>query len=287
MAESFYTPDELMVSQISRSIRTNDIVFQGFATFVVFAAFMLAKLTHAPNIYFFFSIGNSLADVVGKTGISRIEELTLQNSLKRVRMTEVSFDLAPNLRPVQFMRPAQVDGRGNFNNTVIGEYERPKVRLPGGVGIPDATNFNDKLFLYVPRHTPTVLVEKIDFRTGLGYGDPAEDRSSFSVIKGGPRLILTELCIFEFEDGYAKLTSLHPGVNLDDVKARTGFQFKISSSLQVTKPPTIEELRLIREEIDPLGVRRTEFLTGPERLAALKRILILEGSQSALDEFGV
>jgi len=128
-------------------------VVQGFSTPMVFAAFVLAKRTHAPHLYFMYTIGNSLADLPGKVGISYIERLTLGSCLKKVSLTEINCDLAPHFRPREFMRPAQVDARGNFNNTVIGSYERPKVRLPGGAGIPDATNFNDHLNLYVPRHT--------------------------------------------------------------------------------------------------------------------------------------
>jgi glutaconate CoA-transferase subunit B len=278
MTEASYTIDELMVSQIARFLEDDDIVFQGFATFLVFAALVLAKLTHAPDLYFFFSVGNSLSDMPGRAGISRIEELTLDTCLKRVTMTEINCDLAPSFRALEFMRPAQVDSRGNFNNTAIGSFEQPKVRLPGGAGIPDSTNFNDRLMLYVPRHTTQVFVEKIDFRTGLGYGQPGADRSFFSVVRGGPSCILTELCIFDFEEGQARLSSLHPGVKLEEVKARTGFRFETRSPLQVTEPPSATELRLIREEIDPFGVRRLEFLSGEERLAAIERILSYEES---------
>lgn len=286
MGNLSYTVDELMVCEISRALQDDDIVFQGFATFVVFSAIVLAKLTHAPNLYVFYSVGNSISDIPGQTGISRVEELTLGKCLKRVTMTEVNCDLAPSFRAFEFMRPAQVDARGNFNNTVIGEYDHPRVRLPGGAGIPDSTNFNDRLMLYVPRHSPEVLVHKIDFRTGLGYGDPGAGRGVFSVVKGGPLLLLTDLCVFDFEDGWARLSSLHPGVSIEDVRKRTGFEFRIRSPLKVTPPPSEEELRLIREKIDPFGVRRLEFLSGSERLAALKEILVLEGSKSAPDKFG-
>jgi acyl CoA:acetate/3-ketoacid CoA transferase beta subunit len=276
MRSSDYSVDELMVCLMSREMRDGEVVVQGFSTPLVFTAFVLAKRTHAPNIYFMYTIGNSLADLAGRVGISFIERLTLGRCLKQVSLTEINCDLAPHFRPREFMRPAQVDARGNFNNTVIGSYERPKVRLPGGAGIPDATNFNDHLNLYVPRHTTKAMVEKVDFRTGLGYGDPTADRSGLPVIRQGPNLLITELCVFDFEDGWARLSSLHPGVDLREVRRRTGFSFRISEKVKTTDPPTPHEIELIREEIDPLGVRRLEFLSGPERLEAIEKILALE-----------
>jgi acyl CoA:acetate/3-ketoacid CoA transferase beta subunit len=276
MSVSDYSVDELMVCLMSREMRDGEVVVQGFSTPLVFTAFVLAKRTHAPHLYFMYTVGNSLADLPGQVGISFIERLTLGACLKQVSLTEINCDLAPHFRPREFMRPAQVDARGNFNNTVIGSYERPKVRLPGGAGIPDATNFNDHLNLYVPRHTTKAMVEKVDFRTGLGYGDPAADRSGLPVIQQGPNLLVTELCVFDFEDGWARLRSLHPGVNLNEVRRRTSFSFRIPEKVKTTDPPSPREIKLIREEIDPLGVRCLEFLSGPERLEAIEKILALE-----------
>jgi acyl CoA:acetate/3-ketoacid CoA transferase beta subunit len=271
-----YTIDELMVCLISREMRDGELVVQGISTPLVFTAFILAKKTHAPHLYFMYTVGNSLADLPGQVSISFIEELTLNGCLKKVALTEINCELAPHFRPREFMRPAQVDGRGNFNNTIIGTYERPEVRLPGGAGIPDATNFNDHLNLYIPRHTRRVLVDKIDFRTGLGYGEVMADRKRWPVVRQGPNLMFTELCIFDFEDGFARLLSLHPGTEIDEIRRRTGFEFRVGSRLQITEPPSAGELRLIREEIDPLGVRRLEFLSGSERLRAIEKILASE-----------
>ena len=280
MKSSDYSVDELMVCVMSREMRDGEVVVQGFSTPMVFAAFVLAKRTHAPHLYFMYTVGNSLADLPGKVGISFIERLTLGGCLKKVSLTEINCDLAPHFRPREFMRPAQVDARGNFNNTVIGPYERPKVRLPGGAGIPDATNFNDHLNLYVPRHTTKALVERIDFRTGLGYGDPGADRSGLPVIQQGPNLLVTELCVFDFDDGWARLKSLHPSVDLEEAKKRTGFSFRLPKKVKTTDPPSAHEQKLIREEIDPLGVRRLELLSGPERLEAIEVILEQEEKEA-------
>lgn len=279
MAGPDYTIDELMVCQMARAMQDGELVVQGISTPLVLTAFILAKLTHAPNLYFMYTTGNSLADMPGRVGVAYLERLTLGGSLKRVTMADINCDLAPNFRPREFMRPAQVDARGNFNNTVIGDFDCPKVRLPGGAGIPDASNFNDHLNLYVPRHSPGVFVEQLDFRTGLGYGDPGQGRSSWPVVERGPNLILSDLGLFDFQQGQARLKSLHPGVTLEQVKEATGFSFAAAEPLEITPVPGRDELELIRQEIDPLGVRRLEFLGARERLEALGRILRQEQEQ--------
>ncbi|MGD9124607.1 MAG: CoA-transferase [Desulfarculaceae bacterium] len=271
-----YSIDELLVCQMARRMHNQELVVQGIATPLVFTAFVLAKMTHAPDLYFMYTVGNTLADTPGRVGISNIERLTLDGCLKRVTMAEINCDLAPHFRPREFMRPAQVDARGNFNNTVIGDYHRPRVRLPGGAGIPDASNFNEHLSLYVPRHSPRVLVKTIDFRTGLGYGGDSQDRRAWPVVEAGPNLILTDLCVFDFHQGNARLASLHPGVDLEQVESLTGFEFSVASPLPRTEAPTPEELALIREEVDPLGIRRLEFMGARERSAALREILAQE-----------
>ena len=276
MTQHEYTIDELMVVEMARHMKDGEMVVQGISTPLVFAAFILAKLTHAPNLYFLYTVGNTLADLPGKVGISRIEELTMGACLKKTSMAAINCELAPYFRPREFMRPAQVDARGNFNNTVIGSFDKPKVRLPGGAGIPDATNFNDHLNLYIPRHSARVLVDKIDFRTGLGYGDDQTGRGNWQVKSQGPNLILTDLCLFEFNEGRIFLKSLHPGVSLDAVRSETGFDFAAPDSAEFTEPPTGDQLRLLREEIDPLGVRKLEFLSGGERLTELRKILEAE-----------
>jgi glutaconate CoA-transferase subunit B len=273
MSAGAYTIEELMVSQMARRMASGELVVQGIATPLVFTAFVLAKRTVAPHLYFLYTVGNSLADVPGPVSISGIERLTLDGCLKRLTLTEINCELAPFFRPLEFMRPAQVDGRGNFNNTVIGPYHRPKVRLPGAAGIPDATNFNDHLNLYVPRHSPRILAERVDFRSGLGYGDPGLGRARWPIVPEGPGVLLTDLCTFDFPDGCARLASLHPGVDLSEVRAKTGFRFEVAEPLLRTEPPSAEELRVIREEVDPLGVRRVEFLSGRQRLEAIRAIL--------------
>jgi glutaconate CoA-transferase subunit B len=120
--------------------------------------------------------------------------------------------------------------------------------------------------LYVPRHSRAVFVEQIDFLSGLGH-DPKHTNGL------GPRYLVSNLGQFDFAHGRLRLTSLHHGVSLDKVQKKTGFELEIAADLTSTRPPTAEELRLLRKRIDPLGIRRLETLSGGTRRKLLREIL--------------
>ncbi len=173
-----YTPDELIVTCIARQIRDGEVVAQGIATPLVAAGYMLARLTHAPNLYFASAIGQSLCREPAPLGLARVEALWLDRAVTRMGFVQAAAELLPRLRPKEFFRPAQIDPAGNFNNLAIGaDYRRPLLRLPGAGGIPDVTTFLDGIYLYVPRHSRVTFVEKLDFVSGLGH-NPARTRGA-------------------------------------------------------------------------------------------------------------
>ncbi len=112
-------------------------------------------------------------------------------------------------------------------------------------------------------------MEKLDFRSGLGH-DPHRRRGS------GPRYLVSDLGQFDFEGGRMRLTHLHPGVTLPQVLSKTGFEIRVADELRTTPLPSAQELRLLGEVIDPLGIRRLEFLSGPERRKALAGMIAAE-----------
>jgi hypothetical protein len=188
-------------------------------------------------------------------------------------------DILPSLRPKEFFRPAQVDPHGNFNNIAFGEdYRRPRMRLPGSGGIPDVTTYFNDFYLYVPRHSRVTFVKELDFRSGLGY-HPARERGA------GPNLLISDLGLFDFsppENGCTprmRLVSFHPGTSLEHIQAKTSFELLISPQVEQTAPPTEEELSLLRQEIDPLGIRRLELLSGAERRGLLREIIARENGR--------
>lgn len=266
------TPDEMMVVCIARQIEDGEIVAQGLATPLVAAGYLLARHTHAPHLYFTSAIGQALCRQPAPLGLTRVESLWLDRSLVNVGFVRAASDLLPRLQPKEFFRPAQVDPAGNFNNIAFGrDYRRPRLRLPGAGGIPDVTAYADYIYMYVPRHSRLTFVERLDFISGMGH-HPARRAGH------GPCCLISDLGVFDFNGGAPgqprlRLVSLHPGVTFDQVQARTGFPLEAASPLGETPPPSPEELRLLREEIDPLGIRRLESLSGAERRQLLHAII--------------
>ena len=270
-----YSTDELICACIARQIEDGEAVAQGIATPLVAAGYILAKLTHAPNITFTSTIGNSICDDWRPLSLSRIEEAWLGRALRLLSFAEISGEVLPTLQPKEFFRPAQVDTYGNFNNVVIGDYHKPRLRLPGCGGTADVTNFSRRIYLYVPRHERRVFVEKLDFRSGVGHlaGEGQEERRKRGITSPGPRYLVSDLGQFDFAHGRLRLASHHPGVAVEEVQAKTGFPLEIAPYLEETTPPTAEEVRLLRKEIDPLGVRKLECLTSHARRLALREII--------------
>ena len=268
------TPDEIMVVCMSRQIQDGEVVAQGIATPLVAAAYLLARQTHAPNLYFTSAIGQSICRLPAPLRISQIESLWLDRAIMGVGFVRAAVDVLPTLRPKEFFRPGQIDMHGNFNNIAFGsDFAHPRLRLPGSGGIPDVTTFIDDIYLYVPRHSKVTFVLKLDFLSGLGY-HPARTNGS------GPQYLITDLGQFDFANGRMRLISYHPGVTPEKVQAKTGFELDIAPDIQETQPPTEAELRLLREEIDPLGIRRLELLSGTIRRQLLHEILAQEGSST-------
>lgn len=257
---------------IARQVTDGQVVTQGLATPLVTAGYLLAKCTHAPNLRFASAIGQSICEAWSPLGVARIEELWLGHALISLGFVTAVADLLPRLSPLEFFRPAQVDACGNFNNIAIGaDYHHPRLRLPGVGGIPDVTVTGNANHLYVTRHSRVTFVERCDFVSGLGH---VPDRTRGA----GPRYLVSDLGQFDWAAGRMRLTSYHTGVSINHIRAKTGFELEIAPDVHDTPPPTADELRLLREEIDPLCVRRLEILGGAARRELLRAILIAENA---------
>lgn len=266
-AATEYTIDELISVCIARQVSDGDVLAQGIATPLVMAGYLLAKHTHAPHISFASAISNALVDEPGPIGLIDAEDLWLSHALMRFSFAQAVCELLPRFQPKEFFRPAQVDAAGNFNNVAIGaDYHNPRMRLPGCGGIADVTTYYREIYLYVPRHSRAVFVERIDFVSGLGHS-PARR------LGAGPIYLVSNLGQFDFADGRMRLVARHPGESVEGIRAKTGFPLEIAPDLRETQPPTREQTRLLREDIDPLGIRRLETLSGAARKRALQEIL--------------
>lgn len=265
-----YSPDEVMVVCMSRQIQDGDLVVQGIATPLVAAALLLARKTHAPNLYFASAIGQGICKNPAPLGIANIEKLWLDQSLTSIGFVRTTADFLPSLKPKEFFRPAQIDIHGNFNNIAFGKnYQNPKLRLPGTGGIPDVTTYMDKICLYVPRHSKVTFVLKLDFISGLGH-HPERTHGQ------GPSYLVSDLGQFNFRNGKMNVISIHQGVSAQKIQIKTGFPLSIPDDIKETPHPSENELHLLRNDIDPLGIRRLELLSGPARRELLYNILSRE-----------
>lgn len=267
-----YTIDELMCACIARQLEDGEAVAQGLATPLVAAGFLLAKLTHAPNLRFASAIGQSICQEWAPLGVARIEDLWLGKAVMGAGFIRAVTEVLPRFYPKEFFRPGQIDAAGNFNNIAFGaDYHHPRMRLPGTGGIPDLTVFSEHIYLYVPRHSRITFVEQVDFVSGLGHV-PGRMRGA------GPQYCITDLGQFDWVNGRMRLTSIHRDVELEYVRRKTGFELEVAEDLFETPPPSHEEVELLRGKIDPLGVRKLETLSGPTRKELLREILAAENA---------
>lgn len=268
-----FSADEIMTVCISRQVHDGEIVVQGLATPLVAAGYLLARHTHAPNLYFASAIGQGVCRQPAPMSLTRVEGLWLDLSLMNVGFVQIAADILPVLRPKEFFRPGQIDAKGNLNNIAFGKDYltggAPRMRLPGSGGIPDVTTFIQDIHLYVPRHSRVTFVPELDVLSGLGYSPHRRHGT-------GPKYLVSDLGQFDFANETLRLVSYHPGVTVNQIQAKTGFPLEISAEVTETEPPTSEEIELLRNQIDPLGIRRLELLGGAERRQALRDIMDYE-----------
>ncbi|MFX1310766.1 MAG: CoA-transferase subunit beta [Promethearchaeota archaeon] len=270
-----YTIDEMMTVLMAREVRNDDVMIVGVATPMVWAAFTLAKVTHAPDAIYHYIMGNTFVLEPRQVSLLYLE----MNTARAYRFqdsVECTLESLPSdkLTTIEFFRPAQIDQYGNSNNICIGDWNKPKIRLPGAAGILDFSMFYSRgSFLYTPRHDKRTFVptEDISFISGVGFpnGKPSICGGS------GPQCVITNLAYLDFdnETKSMRLNSIHPGIDLETVKKSTGFELLIPKNLIETTPPTKKELELLRNKVDPLNIRKLEVLSGIEREELLDDII--------------
>ncbi len=275
-----YTKDELLTVLMAREVTNKDVMIVGVATPIVWSAFTLAKVTNAPNAIFHYLMGNTFVWEARQVSLLWFE-LGAASRCHRLHNTgECTLELLPHdiLTTIEFFRPAQVDMYGNTNNVVIGDWHKPKVRLPGAAGIIDFSGFYSAgQHLYVTRHDKRTLVptEELFFRSGVGFVDGTRPLIEYGLIGAGPKCLITDLAYLDFDPKQyrMRIKTVHPGVLVDEVQENTGFELLKAPDLKETKPPTENEIKLLREKVDPLGIRKLEILAGKERADLLEEII--------------
>lgn len=250
--ELTYTSSELMTINSSRLLRDGDVVFVGVG--LPNLACNLAMHTHAPNLRMIYEAG-----VIGARPARlplSIGDPTLVSGASAVCSMYDIFTLYLQRGNVDvgFLGGAQIDRFGNINATVIGGYDHPKVRLPGSGGSMEIAAWANRCYVMTP-HQKRRFPEKVDFRTSAGFLGGRAEREAAGVRGGGPQAVVTDLGIMTpDETGELVLTALHPGVAVEQAKANTGWDLKVAEKIRITEPPTAEELRILREELDPQGI---------------------------------
>jgi glutaconate CoA-transferase subunit B len=231
----------MMVVSAARRLRDGTVCFVGIG--LPSRAANLARTTHAPGcilIYESGTIGAKPTTLPLSIGDGELAE----TADAVVSVPEIfSYWLQGRRIDVGFLGAAQIDRFGNLNSTVIGDYEAPEVRLPGAGGAPEISAFCTETFVML-RQTPRTFVEKLDFRTTVGYGDGAGSREQLGFPGGGVTAVVTDLGVLEPDAATSELTltALHPGVDADAARAATGWDLRVAEELVTVEPPTEDEL---------------------------------------------
>lgn len=243
-----YSPAEMMVVSAARRLRDGDRILVGVG--MPNLAANLAIRTHAPNAVLIYESG-IVGAIPVRLPLSIADSCLVTDAQSICSMFEAfAFYLQNGLIDVGFIGGAQIDRYGNINSTVIGDYEHPKVRLPGSGGACEIASLAKRTIIITP-HQKRRLPVQVDFNTSPGFVNGREGRKALGM-DGGPEAVVTDLGIMEFDaEGEMVLVSLHPGVNRDEILRNTGWELKVADHLLVTEEPTDYELRIIREELDP------------------------------------
>jgi glutaconate CoA-transferase subunit B len=246
-----YTAMELMICCAARALEDGRTVAVG--TGVPCAAAMLAQRIHAPCLTIVFEAGG-VAPQLPTMPISVGDSRTFYRAVMATSMADVMETCQRGMIDYTFLGGAQIDAYGNLNSTMIGgDYARPRVRLPGSGGANDLASLCWRI-LVVTTHDRRRFVEKLDFLTTPGYLTGPGAREAAGLPAGtGPYRVITDLAVMGYDETSKRMQvrSLHPGVTLDQVRAATAFELGVLEPLAITAAPSDEELRILREEVDP------------------------------------
>jgi glutaconate CoA-transferase subunit A len=275
--------DELMAIRISRMLDDESFASAGAVSPLGNVAFRLAKATHAPDIFIgTFSCGH--VDVApGTMTLSLLEAMDAGTAVSHNGGDDTySTYYQAGIVTHEIIGAAQIDARGRTNNLELTKPSGGKLRLPGQGGMSDVANMHQHYVVYVPRHSKASLVESVEMVSSARGVITTKDREAAGY-RPGHIYLVTNLCVFRFDEAENQLVVIEtmPGVSRDAIVAETGFKAIFAADCIEMEAPTAEELRVLRDEIDPLGIRRLEFVSAKERGGLLDEILArdLEGTR--------
>jgi glutaconate CoA-transferase, subunit B len=250
-----YTPSELMIVSAARALAGSRVVFVGVGQPNI--ACNLARRSYSPQMELVYESGVFGAHPA-RLPLSIGDPTLVSDATSVVSMADLfMFYLQRGLIDVALLGGAQIDRYGNLNTTVVGDYARPKVRLPGSGGACEIA-INARRIFMIMRLNKRAFIDQIDFRTSPGHLDGGDARARLGLPGEGPALVITDRAIFDFdpETREMRLTELAPGEMIESIQAEVGWPLRIAPTLKTMAPPTREELSLMREELDPEGLYR-------------------------------
>jgi len=252
-----YTPQEMIVVAGARILEDNKVVFVG--TGLPMLATLLARKTHAPGIIPVFEAG-AVAPTLDSGLPFSVGDSRTSSGASYVRGLNRAFELTQRgFCDFGFIGGAEIDPYGNLNSTMMGkfpdDYQSPTTRLPGSGGASDMASSCERTILIIP-HEKRKFNEKLNYITSPGFLDGSPDaRKRAGLLGAGPYRVITTKAIMGFDEKTHRMKLLQtlPGETVESVQNATGFKLMVADDVSAFPPPTKEELRLIREEIDPLG----------------------------------
>jgi glutaconate CoA-transferase subunit B len=241
-----YKPNEIMTVAAARSLRNEDVCFVGIGQ--PSAAANLARLSHAPDVTLIYESG-TLGTKPTVLPLSIGDGELCETALTTVSVPEMfRYWLQGGRISVGFLGGAQIDKYANLNTTVVGDYNKPKVRLPGGGGAPEIATSCGEIFIIMAQSRRS-FVEKIDFFTSIGHGSGGDSRQKLGIKTKGPTRLITDLAIFEPDPETKEMivTSIHPGVSREQIGDNTGWPVRYAANVKETPAPTEQELTTLRD----------------------------------------
>ena len=240
------TPEETMTIAAAREVKDGQVLLVGVGP--PNAAANLARRLHAPDAVLIYESGAIEAKPV-RLPLSIGDDDLAETAAEIVSVPEMfNYWVGAGRFDVGFLGAAQLDRHANINTTVIGAYEHPKVRLPGAGGAPEIAAASREVIILL-RQSKRSFVEKLDFTTSIGYGSGPGERERLGFTGAGPTVVITDLGILRPspEDRELELVAIHPGVEVDQVRAATGWPLRVREPLETTAPPSERELATLRE----------------------------------------
>lgn len=241
-----FTPNEMMTIAASRALKNDDVCFVGIGA--PSAACNVARLTHAPDITLIYESG-TIGTAPDVLPLSIGDGELCETAVTTVSVPEMfRYWLQGGRITIGFLGAAQIDKFGNINTTVIGDYDKPKTRLPGGGGAPEIATSSQEVYITLAQ-SKRGMVDKIDFFTSFGHGEGGDHRQRLGIDTKGPTLLITDLAIWKPDPDTKEFTvvSMHPGVSREQVQETCGWPVKFADDVAVTPAPTELELKTLRD----------------------------------------